>query len=73
MGHSGGLRAGTRVRQSNHSLNPKNRSARLYPATINAQIKLMDSSVCLLARLQEEGYDQAVHILKTIQVRFLNV
>jgi hypothetical protein len=58
MGHSAGLRAGTRV--CFVDLN----------CFICGQVKLtLPILVCVLARLQEEGYDPTVYLLKSIPVR----
>lgn len=58
MGHSGGLRSGTRVRS-------------LLLSAKNSTI-LISGAVCLLPRFQEAWYDQFEHIPQNIQVQKLH-
>ena len=71
MGHSAGLRAGTRVCES-----PMDNAKHLGQTGLQQlcstvmELELTGIIVCLLARFQEEGYDQALDILETVQVGF---
>lgn len=60
MGHSAGLRAGTRVCISEQNL-------ALLELNMD-RIMLTVLLVCLLTSIQEEGNDQIVHIFETVQV-----
>ena len=67
MGHSAGLRAGTRVREKG-ALDEYQLASISSTLLLTLDSELTVTTVCLLARLQEEGYDQALNIPKTIQV-----
>lgn len=71
MGHSAGLRAGTRVceRSQNWCWTALDRLGSISSGLLSAiDAALTGDIVCLLARLQEEGYDQALNLPETIQV-----